>query len=111
MARIILSDKEYAAIRKDIREWYGLNPNIRTLRKFLRGTRVLGEIASYGGRVTGVDTCEREEVADIFADKLTGRSWPIGATSQKETKEFFRLLKRGAKRYKIRLEIEDSYNY
>ncbi len=107
---INLSDNDYNAVRKDIKSWYGVNPTVPQLKKFLKGeTKVLVDIATQPYLRDGMDTSLREDVIDLFAQKLVGGTWPTGSTSKKNSKAFYTKFIKKAKEAHIETSTEDDY--
>jgi hypothetical protein len=107
---INLSDNDYNSVRKNIKEWYGLNPTVPQLKKMLKGeTAILADIATQPYLRSGLDTILREDVIDVFAHKLVGTSWPSNCTSKKHKKIFFNKLIQKAKESHIEVGIDEDY--
>lgn len=102
-----LTDRHFDYVRKDIKEWYGLNPTVPQLKKYLKNEHeLLTEIATQPYLRDGLDTSVREMVADVFAQKLVGTSWPVGSTPKRASKKFFQTLIEQAKKNKIKIRID-----
>lgn len=103
-----LTDRHFDYVRKDIKGWYGLNPTVPQLKKYLKNEHVLlTEIATQPYLRDGLDTSVREMVADVFAQKLVGTRWPVYATSDRVAKKFFQTLIKQAKKNKIKVKIDE----
>jgi len=105
-----LKTPHYKYVAKDLGDWYGFYPTVTQLKKFLVGEPEMKEMIRTQPYLRyGLDTSEREEIAQIFARKLTGKSWPTGATKKREAKKFFKEFVRKAKKAGIETDLEAMY--
>lgn len=101
-----LTNKHYGYICRDIDEWYGVKLTVPQMKNVLKNKPVLAEITTQTYLHDGLDTSLREEVVDAIAINLTGKRWPVGATSKKESKRFFLDFIRKAEKKNIKTDIE-----
>ena len=97
-----MTAKDYFTIIDEIYEWYGINLNIKQLKKLLNNEPKL--LVDYLYPCKGIDTDLREQIIDLLAEKYVGLSWPNGSTSKKETKFFFNKLKKELKKAHIKYD-------
>lgn len=104
-----LTNRHYDYVRKDIKGWCGLNPTITQLRQYLKNKKdIIVDIATTPYLKYGVDTVTRENIADVFANKLVGEKWPTNANPKRKSKEFFKRLVKNAEKAGIECGIDET---
>lgn len=97
-----MTTKDYFKIIDEIHEWYGIDLNVKQLKSLLSNEPKL--LVDYLHPFKGMDTNLREQIIELLAEKYVGLSWPVYSTSKKETKFFFKKLKRELKKAHIKYD-------
>ena len=103
----IVSNPSLDYARKNIYEWYGVNPTVLQLRRILKDNpEILVEIEAYANPY-GMDTCLRDKIMNKICEKLTGFRWPTGLTSDNKAEKIFKAFIVSAKRKRIAIAAKD----
>ena len=102
MAKIVIemTDEELAGtIDKALGGWYSITCEPQTLRTILErpeNRNLFLEIAETEGK-SSLDTCVRDQLADVIAKEITEMDWPMNGDSPEYKEKFFSALKKNAK--------------
>lgn len=111
MAKISLTLKDYDAVCNEIENWYGIKLTTKQMKEILADNfHLLCHIAEdvicdsdYKGLGS---TSVREDIINHIGIKLTGNSWPTGATPQRRANAFFKKFKKEAIKAGYEVDID-----
>jgi hypothetical protein len=95
-----ITPKTVKATINEFADWYGVQLTEPQLKEILLDRpQIIRGLSNYG-----IDTSDREEIADFLCDKFKLGSWPVIADGQKKFDVFWKKFKAKAKRKGYRIE-------